>query len=56
MPPQVSRQQLLEKYRDVIGAEEFELLVADSFPTPDELQREGSWLQFLGPFEGAGAT
>ncbi|WP_442484450.1 hypothetical protein [Aeoliella sp. SH292] len=46
-PP--TREEILAKYRDVIAEEEFEVLVAESPPSPAEMQPEGAWLQILGP-------
>jgi hypothetical protein len=50
-PP--TRQEILEKYRDVIDAADFEVLATRELPPPAQLQQEGAWLEYLGPLKGA---
>lgn len=49
-PP--TREEILAKYRDVITVSDFEVLLAESPPSPTELQSEGVWLQVLGSIRG----
>ena len=49
MPVPPSRDEILAKYRDVIEAEDFEILAANELPTPSQLQSEGACLEKLGP-------
>ena len=47
-----SREEILEKYKDVITAKDFKLLVADAPPPPEELQRENVFVEYWGKFKG----
>lgn len=51
-PTRPSKQEILEKYRHVIGEEDFDIIMADHPPSPAESQREGTWLQVLGTLDG----
>jgi hypothetical protein len=47
-----TKQQILEKYRDVIEANDFEILYRDSLPTPEEVHQENASLQYMGRMNG----
>jgi len=47
-----TKSEILEKYRNVIEADDFEILYQDSIPSPEESHRENAWLQYLGPLNG----
>ena len=44
-----SREEILNKYRDLIDEDDFVVLSREQLPSPSELQVEGAWLQKLGP-------
>jgi hypothetical protein len=50
--PPPTRQEILEKYRDVIERDDFELLLQGGIPTPAAIQAEGATLTFLGRIRG----
>jgi hypothetical protein len=47
-----SKREILEKYRDVISNEDFEILVSGEFPAPQTAQQEGVTFQYLGTIKG----
>lgn len=47
-----SKREILEKYRDVISNEDFEILVSEEFPAPQTAQQEGVFFQYLGTIKG----
>lgn len=47
-----TKQEILEKYRHLINADDFEILAASELPTPLQMQREGAWFRVLGPLKG----
>ena len=49
-PP--NRREILERYRDVIGTEDFELLVQQMTPTPAEVIARNGDFAWLGPLRG----
>jgi hypothetical protein len=47
-----TRREILERYRDVIGTEDFEILTQDMTPTPSDISAEKVGLAWLGPLRG----
>jgi hypothetical protein len=47
-----SRREILERYRDVIGTEDFEILVQQMTPTPAEVSARQVSFAWLGPLRG----
>ncbi|MDA0835997.1 MAG: hypothetical protein O2955_20010 [Planctomycetota bacterium] len=52
MNPKPTKNEILEKYRDVIDADDFDILYADQLPTPKQTHRENASLQYLGTLNG----
>lgn len=46
-----TREEILAKYRNQINADDFEILSTQELPPPSQLQREGAWLEYLGPLQ-----
>jgi hypothetical protein len=50
IPP--SKREILERYRDKIAADDFELLVADAPPTPSEAHQQSERIDIIGEIGG----
>jgi|APCry1669189000_1035189.scaffolds.fasta_scaffold34584_3 hypothetical protein len=48
----LTKAEVLEKYRDVIGSEDFEFLLQDQGPAPAEVRAEGAEVRWLGSMKG----
>ena len=50
MNEQELKKEILERYRDKIAADDFELLIRDAPPSIDDLNKSNSILEYLGSF------
>ena len=49
---QPTKQEILAKYRHLINSEDFAVLAAEEFPSPEEVRQEHAYLEYLGSLNG----